>query len=132
MESIFSKIIKGELPCYQIYQDSKVFAFLDIRPLNLGHTLLVPREQIDDFLDVPPPLYLKVMEEAKKISRAIKRATKAKRIGLIVQGFEVPHFHIHLIPINSPKDMILANAIPREEEEMKSIREKIVQELGIA
>ena len=125
--SIFSKIIDGELPCYEIYRDDRVFAFLDIRPLALGHTLLVPRREIDNMLDVPDSLYLKVMGEAQRISRALQRATASRRVGLIVQGFEVPHFHVHLVPINSPADMVLSNARSREPQEMGDIQQKIVQ-----
>ena len=127
MSSIFSKIIDGKLPCYEIYRDDQVFAFLDIRPLALGHTLLVPRQEIDSMLDVPQKLYLKVMDEAQRISRALQKATGSKRVGLIVQGFEVPHFHVHLVPINSPRDMVLSNASPRETQEMEEVQQKIVQ-----
>ena len=127
MSSIFSKIIDGELPCYKIYSDEHVFAFLDIRPLALGHTLVVPRREIDHMPDVPRELYLKVMEEAQRISGALQRATSSKRVGLIVQGFEVPHFHVHLIPINSPADMLLSNARSRETREMEEIHKKILQ-----
>ena len=126
MNSIFSKIIRGELACYEIYQDEEIFAFLDIRPLALGHTLVIPKREIDDMLDVPRELYLKVMEEAQRISSALKKATSSRRVGLIVQGFEVPHFHVHLVPINRPADMLPANARPREAPEMEDIRQKIV------
>ena len=129
MGSIFSKIIHGELPCYEIYQDNEVFAFLDIRPLALGHILVVPRQEIDDMLAVPLKLYLKVMEEAQRISNALQKATSSKRVGLIVQGFEVPHFHVHLIPINSPADMSPSNARSRDANQMQDIQQRIIQHL---
>ena len=129
MSSVFSKIIRGELPCHEIYQDEQVFAFLDIRPLTPGHTLVIPKREIDDMLDVPRELYLKVMEEAQRISWALQKATASKRVGLIVQGFEVPHFHVHLVPINRPADMLLANARPCSEREMVEVRKKIVHYL---
>ena len=130
MGSIFGKIIGGEIPCYEIYQDDQVFAFLDIRPLTPGHTLVVPKREIDDMLDVPGELYLKVMGEAQRISRALQKATSSRRVGLIVQGFEVPHFHVHLVPINRPGDMLFANARPLEEREMEEVQQKILGFMG--
>ena len=127
VSSLFSKIIRGELPCYKIYEDGQVFAFLDIRPLALGHTLLIPKREIDDMLDVPRDLYLTVMGEVQRISAALKEAAGSRRVGLIVQGFEVPHFHVHLVPINRPGDMALSNAREREAQEMEEMRQKIVQ-----
>ena len=127
--SIFGKIIRGELPCYKIYQDAQVFAFLDIRPLSPGHTLVIPKREIDDMLDVPRELYLKVMEEAQRISWALQKATSSRRVGLIVQGFEVPHFHVHLVPINRPGDMLFSNARPQEATEMEEMQKKITRYL---
>ena len=127
MSSLFSKIIRGELPCYKIYDDDQVFAFLDIRPLALGHTLLIPKREIDDMLDVPFDLYLKVMGEVQRISRALKEAAGSRRVGLIVQGFEVPHFHVHMVPINRPGDMAMSNARERGAGEMEEMQQKIVQ-----
>ena len=103
---------------------------MDIRPLTLGHTLVIPKREIDNMLDVPRELYLKVMEEAQRISRALQKATSSKRVGMIVQGFEVPHFHVHLIPINRPGDMLFANARPLEVGKMEEVREKILRHLN--
>ena len=127
MGSVFSKIVAGELPCYEIYSDDRVFAFLDIRPLSPGHTMVIPKREIDNMLDVPRELYLAVMGEAQRISRVLQRATGARRVGLIVQGFEVPHFHVHLIPINRPADMLPSNARSMEAAEMEDMRQKIVR-----
>ena len=129
MGSIFTKLIERKLPTREIYRDEEIFAFLDIRPLTLGHSLVVPIQEIDHFLDIPQELYLKVMQKCQYIGKAIHRATKSSRIGMIVQGFEVPHFHVHLVPINSPSDMLLKNARPRSQEEMDQIHSAILREL---
>ena len=125
--SIFTKIIAGELPCYKIHEDDKTFSFLAIPPNQLGHTLVVPKKEIDHFIDVPEEIYLQVMKNAYKISQAIFKAVDCKRIGSMVQGFEVPHFHYHLIPLNSPRDLDFSNARERSSQEMKEVQKKILK-----
>lgn len=105
MPSLFSKIIKGEIPAYKVFENEYVFAFLDIFPVKLGHTLVVPKIEVDYFVDVPEPYYSAVFQAAQKISPAIQRATGCKRIGTAVIGLEVPHFHYHLIPLTKVSDL---------------------------
>lgn len=105
METIFSKIIKGDIPCYKIDEDDNSFAFLDINPLAKGHTLVVPKNPVDYIFDLPNDDYQQLWLFAKKIGLAINRVIPCNRVGVTVIGLEVPHAHIHLIPINSITDM---------------------------
>ncbi len=98
-ESIFTKIIKKQVPCHLLYEDDLVIAFLDINPVRLGHTLIVPKIQVDYFVDVPENYYQAVFSTAQRLAPAIQEALSTARIGLSVVGTEVPHFHLHLIPI---------------------------------
>ena len=98
-DSIFTRIIKGEIPCYKLYEDELVIAFLDINPVRLGHTLIIPKVQVDYFVDVPSNYYQAVFAAAQRLAPAIQIALLVNRIGLSVVGTEVPHFHLHLIPI---------------------------------
>lgn len=123
--TIFSKIINGELPGHKIYEDDNYCAFLDIRPVKPGHTLVVPKKEVDDVFDLDEETYTGLMRVCKKISFALKKATEAVRIGVTVIGLEVPHAHIHLIPINAIKDMRFENAKAATNDELKKIAEKI-------
>lgn len=105
METIFSKIIKGDIPCYKIDEDDNSFAFLDINPLAKGHTLVAPKNPVDYIFDLPNDDYQQLWLFAKKIGLAINRVIPCNRVGVTVIGLEVPHAHIHLIPINSITDM---------------------------
>ena len=105
MASIFSKIIKGEIPSYRIAEDENYYAFLDINPLAKGHTLVVPKKEVDYIFDVEDELLGDMMVFAKKVARAIDKAVECKRVGVAVIGLEVPHAHIHLIPINHISDI---------------------------
>jgi histidine triad (HIT) family protein len=98
-DSIFTRIINGQIPYHKIYEDDLVIAFLDINPVRLGHTLIVPKIQVDYFVDVPSPYYEAVFNLAQKLAPAIQKALGLGRIGLSVVGTEVPHFHLHLIEI---------------------------------
>lgn len=98
-ESIFTKIIKGEIPCHKIYEDDQCIAFLDINPLTPGHTLVVPKTQIDELWDTSDELYQHLMMATRKIAKKQRDALKPKRVGIIVEGFEVPHAHIHVFPL---------------------------------
>ena len=108
MSSIFTKIINGEIPCHRIAEDENYFAFLDINPLAKGHTLVVPKKEIDYIFGMDDAQHAGLWNFAKKISRAIEKAVPCKRIGIAVIGLEVPHAHIHLIPINKVSDMNFA------------------------
>ena len=105
MSSIFSKIIRGEIPCYKIGEDQDNFAFLDINPLRAGHTLVVPKKEVDRLFDLSEEDYLSLFRFSKKVAGAIKEVTPCDRVGVCVIGLEVPHAHVHLIPINSLRDM---------------------------
>ena len=109
MPSIFSKIVSGEIPCYKIAEDENFLAFLDINPLTKGHTLVIPKLEIDYIFDLPDNLYLGLMGFAKKIAPAIKSACPCLRLGIAVIGLEVPHAHLHLVPLQSMHDLNFAN-----------------------
>lgn len=105
MASIFSRIIAGEIPCYKVAEDDRFFAFLDINPLAEGHTLVVPKQEVDYFFDLDDRTLGDMMVFAKKIAQQIKRETGCKKVASVVLGLEVAHAHIHLIPMNSEKDV---------------------------
>jgi histidine triad (HIT) family protein len=103
-DSIFTKIIKGEIPSYKIYEDELTYAFLDIHPQFPGHTLVIPKQQIDQIWDVPEDLYHHLWDVTKKIANRIKELLEPNRVGIAVEGFGVPHVHIHLIPLQKVED----------------------------
>ena len=126
MSSIFTRIIKGEIPCYKIAEDEKCFAFLDISPLAKGHTLIIPKTETDYIFDIPDADHQYLWNYAKKIAKAIEKAVPCKRIGVAVIGLEVPHAHIHLIPMNRVSDMNFANPkLKFTDEEMNEVAAKI-------
>ena len=105
MASIFSRIVAGEIPCHKIAENEEFFAFLDINPVAVGHTLVIPKQETDYIFDIDDPMLGRMMSFAKQVSRAQQAAIPCKRIGLAVMGLEVPHAHIHLIPITKESDM---------------------------
>lgn len=105
MASIFSRIIAGEIPCYKVAEDDKYFAFLDINPVTKGHTLVVPKHEVDYLFNLDDEEYAGLMLFAKRVAKAIGQTIECKRVAVAVLGLEVPHAHIHLIPIQSEKDM---------------------------
>lgn len=105
MASIFTRIINGEIPCHKVGEDERFLAFLDIRPLRAGHTLVVPKVEVDRFFDLPADLLAAMMPFAKEVALRIKRACPCDRVGMAVIGLEVPHAHMHLIPMDSMSDM---------------------------
>ena len=126
---IFSKIAAGEIPSYKCAEDEQFYAFLDINPLVKGHTLVIPRREVDYVFDMPDDEIAAYQVFAKKVAVAIKRAFPCKKVGMAVLGLEVPHAHIHLIPMNSEKDMIFSNPkLKLSEEEFKKISDKIYTE----
>ena len=126
MASIFTKIIRGELPSFRLYENDLVLSFLTIEPIRAGHALVVPKVEIDSYLQVTDPHYSAVFSAAQVVGKAIQSATGCKRVGLAVQGFEVPHFHLHLIPMESPADFDFRKAKRMENDELKKIQERIV------
>ena len=125
MASIFTKIIQGKIPSYKIYEDKNYYAFLDINPNALGHTLCIPKKEVDELFDLDDETYKGLMIFSKKIARALKKALDCKRIGLSVIGLEVPHVHVHLIPINKMDDMSFNSKIKLSDDELNDIMEKI-------
>ncbi len=105
MSSIFTKIINGEIPSYKIAEDDRFYAFLDINPLAIGHTLVIPKKEVDYILNLEDGLHADLWNFAKKVGKAVEKVIPCKRIGITVIGLEVPHTHIHIIPINSIYDM---------------------------
>lgn len=126
MPTIFSRIIAGEIPCYKIYEDKLMFAFLDIRPYTLGHTLIVPKIEVDHFFDLPEPYYTAVFQTAKRLAPVIQQATGALRVSIMTIWFDVPHVHLHLIPINSMDDLQKTALHEETPEAMVAIQHKIV------
>ncbi len=110
MSSIFSKIIKGEIPCYKIAENADFIAFLDVFPLKKGHVLVVPKKEVDYIFDLEDETYIGLMNFSKTIAAAIKKAISCNRVGVSVVGLEVPHAHVHLIPINTVNDMNFSNS----------------------
>lgn len=128
MASIFSKIIAGKIPCHKIAESDKFLAFLDIMPLQKGHTLVIPKVEVDYIFDVEDDLLAEMMVFAKEVSAMVKSAIPCERIGVAVIGLEVPHAHIHLIPITKMDDMNFSNPkLELDAEEMKSIAARISQ-----
>ena len=126
MATIFSKIVNGEIPCYKIAENEKCFAFLDINPLKKGHTLVIPKCETDYIFDLDDNMLAELTLFAKKIAKAIEKAIPCKRIGIAVLGMEVPHAHIHLVPINSEADVNFFNQkLKLSSEEMIKIVEEI-------
>jgi histidine triad (HIT) family protein len=129
MATIFSKIINGEIPCHKIAETDDFLAFLDVFPCAVGHTLVVPKKEVDYIFDLEDELYIGLMKFAKSIEPAIKKAIPCKRIGVAVIGLEVPHAHVHLLPLNSMADMDFNDKLKVTQEELTETAEKIRAEL---
>ncbi len=126
MASVFTKIINGEIPSYKIAEDDSCYAFLDINPITRGHTLVIPKIEVDYLFDLDNPDYVSLWLFAKHVAKAIERVIPCKRIGLAVLGLEVPHAHIHLVPINGAFDIDFSRPkLKLSTEEFKMIAEKI-------
>lgn len=126
MASLFTKIINGEIPCSKVYENEWVFAFLDIKPVHLGHTLVIPKKEVNKFYDCDEPYFSEVFSAAKKLSPAIEKATGCKRVTAAILGFEVPHFHLHLIPSDSIAGASFSNASAVSNEELNKMQKKIL------
>lgn len=126
MATIFSKIIAGDIPCYKIAEDDKFFAFLDINPMTKGHTLVIPKQETDYIFDLDDELLAEMIVFAKRVSVAIKKTISCNRVGVMVLGLEVPHAHIHLVPIQTESDLSLAKErVKLSEEEFAAIAKSI-------
>ena len=132
MSTIFTKIVKGEIPCYKIAETDRFFAFLDINPLVKGHVLVIPKAEVDYFFDLPDEDLAGIQIFAKIVADAIKRAFPCIKVAQIVLGLEVPHAHIHLIPMQSEKDALFSNPkLKLSKEEFEEVAAKIRKEIKI-
>ena len=130
MSTIFTKIINREIPAYIISENSKFIAFLDINPLSIGHTLVVPKKEIDYFFDLDDDFLTEILLFSKKISKAIKKVTRCNRVGLSVIGLEIPHAHLHLVPLNEMNDIDFSKKkISLKDSELNAICKKIQSEI---
>lgn len=129
MTSIFTKIMNNELPSYKIHEDDKTISILTIEPISLGHTLVIPKLEVNHWFDVPADIYTQIGLNSQRLAKAIKEATGCPRVGTIVAGFEVPHYHLHLVPAWSIPDLDFKRAARRSDQEMKQIQEKIISYL---
>ena len=128
MSTIFSKIVAGEIPSYKVAEDEKHYAFLDINPVAPGHVLVIPKCEVDYIFDLPDKEFLQLQLFAKRVAEAVKQAMPCKRVGVAVMGLEVPHAHIHLIPINEEADMnFFKEKVSLSSDEMAAIASKISQ-----
>ncbi|MCX8071460.1 MAG: HIT family protein [Candidatus Binatia bacterium] len=134
MASVFTRIIRGELPARFVWKDEQCVAFLSIHPLRPGHTLVVPREEIDHWLDLPAPLLTHLTLVAQKIGHALQRAFKPTKVGLMLAGLEVPHVHFHVVPIDSVYDLDFArqdlNPKPEALDQAAKVIREALRELG--
>jgi len=131
MASIFTKIINGEIPCYKVAESETCFAFLDINPLSKGHTLVVPKKEVNYIFDLDDELYTDLMLFAKEVGKAIEKVVPCERIGVTVIGLEVPHAHVHLIPINGISDMNFSKPkLSLDKDELAELAARIATEIG--
>lgn len=125
MASIFTKIIQGEIPCYKIAEDEHCFAFLDINPNAIGHTLCIPKQEVDKLFDLPKERYHELLEFARKIAIALEKAVPCERVGMAVVGLEVHHAHIHLVPISQMSEMTFQEKVALTPEEFQEVADKV-------
>ena len=129
MSSIFTKIINGEIPCYKIIEDENFLAFLDVNPNAKGHTLCIPKQEINKIFDIEDDLYLGLMAFSKKVAIALEKTVPCKRVGMAVVGLEVPHAHVHLIPLNEMDEMRFQNKVSLTKEEFEDLAKAIQNNL---
>ena len=125
MPSIFSKIISGDIPSFKVAENEKFLAFLDINPNTRGHTLCIPKKEVDDFLDLDPSLFKELIGFSRDVALAIKRTIPCEKVALSIVGLEVPHVHVHLIPITAIKDVTFINKVKLDKDEFINTAEKI-------
>jgi len=125
MTSIFTKIVNGEIPCYKVAETDDFLAFLDVNPNTKGHTLCIPKKEIDKIFDLDEDTYLRLMSFSRKVAIAIEKTIDCKRVGVSVIGLEVPHVHVHLIPLNSMEDTRFIKKVSMTKEEFEGIANAI-------
>lgn len=129
MASIFTKIVNGEIPAYKIAEDENFLAFLDVNPNAKGHTLCIPKKEIDKIFDMDDELYLGLMKFSKKVAIALEKTVPCKRVGVAVVGLEVPHAHVHLIPLNHMDEMRFIDKVSLSKEEFEALAKSITANL---
>jgi len=129
MASIFTKIVNGEIPCYKIAEDENYLAFLDVNPNAKGHTLCIPKQEINKIFDMEEAHYLGLMKFSRKVAKAVEKSVSCKRIGLAVVGLEVPHVHVHLIPLHDMDDMRFQRKTSLSAEEFSALAREIASNL---
>lgn len=125
MASIFTKIVNGEIPSYKIVEDENYFAFLDINPNAVGHTLCIPKKEVNKLFDLDEDTYMGLMAFSRKVGRALEKAVNCKRVGMTVIGLEVPHVHVHLIPLNEMKEATFQHKVSLSDAEFIALAERI-------
>ena len=125
MSSIFTKIVNGEIPAYKVAEDDNFLAFLDVNPNAKGHTLCIPKKEINKIFDMDEQSYLDLMKFSYKVAHAIEKTIPCKRVGMSVVGLEVPHVHVHLIPLNEMDEMRFINKVKLEKEEFEALAKDI-------
>ena len=125
MASIFTKIVNGEIPCYKVAETKDFLAFLDVNPNATGHTLCIPKVEVDKLFDLDEVTYIGLMEFARSVAIALRKAVPCKRIGVSVIGLEVPHAHVHLIPLNSMEDARFISKVKLEKDEFEALAKRI-------
>jgi histidine triad (HIT) family protein len=125
MPSLFTRIVNGEIPCHKVAETDDFLAFLDIMPCAVGHTLVIPKKEVDYIFDLDDTLYTGLMQFSKQVAGAIEQAVPCKRVGVAVVGLEVPHAHVHLIPLNSMSDMNFNNKLKLSQSELAETAAKI-------
>lgn len=129
MSTIFTKIINGEIPAYKITEDDNFLAFLDVNPNAKGHTLCIPKQEVNKLFDMPEDQYTGLMQFARKVAIALEKTVPCKRVGVAVVGLEVPHAHVHLIPLNEMDEMRFINKVKLEKEEFEELAKAIAANL---
>ena len=129
MASIFTKIVNGEIPCYKIAEDENYLAFLDVNPNAKGHTLCIPKQEINKIFDMEEEHYLGLMKFSRKVAKAVEKSVECKRIGVAVIGLEVPHVHVHLIPLQDMDDMRFQRKTSLSPEEFQELAKQIASNL---
>ena len=129
MSSIFTKIVNGEIPSYKIAEDENYLAFLDVNPNSTGHTLCIPKQEINKIFDMEEDLYLGLMKFSRKVAKALEKTVECKRIGVAVVGLEVPHVHVHLIPLHDMDDMRFQRKVSLTKEEFEELTKAIQSNL---
>lgn len=130
MASIFTKIVQGKIPAYKVAEDGQYLAFLDISPVAKGHTLVIPKVEVDYLFDLDDDVYAGLQLFAKKVARGLKKAVPCKKVGVLVLGLEVPHAHIHLIPMQNENDVLnFSQKVKMEKEEFEALAKKISEEI---